>query len=238
VLTPLAPDRRFALIVTLSGWLGMILLGVWFAGRSGPGRFDIALTHGLRSVVGNPTPLGKWAVTPPTIATRILGALSNPVLVYAVIAALVAYGLWRRRWEVAALAVAAPGVCVLVTELSKPLFNRLHAGYLTYPSGHMASSAAAFTVAALVITTGWAGRRWRLAWAVWLVVVVCTAAGLVAMNYHYPSDTIGGLCLALGTVAPGAVLADVVSARRDERARLRRYTAAPPVATKQQQSSS
>jgi membrane-associated phospholipid phosphatase len=229
VLNPLAPNRRLALLVTLGGWVLVLAIGNLVAGWSTAGPIDTALTHGLRAVVGNPTPLGKWAVTPPTVPTRILGAFSNPILVYAVIVALVVFALWRRRWELAGLAVLAPGVCVLFTELLKQLFDRQHSGYLAYPSGHMASSAAAVTVGALVLTGGWVGRRWKLAWGAWALVMVCTAAGLVAMNYHYPSDTIGGFCLAMGIVAPGAVIADTLGARRDERASRRRYATAPPV---------
>jgi undecaprenyl-diphosphatase len=196
-----------ALLVALLGWLTAALFAVRYAGDTRAGGFDTALTHGLRDVVGNPTPLGKWAVTAPTVPTRVLGALSNPVLIYAVIVAVLVFALWRRRWETAALAVLGPGVCVLLVEVSKPLFGRLHSGYLSYPSGHMASSAAALTVAALVV-------RRLAAWGAWALVMLGTAAGLVAMNYHYPTDTIGGFCLALGVVLPLAVLADALGARR------------------------
>ncbi|HEY3611652.1 MAG TPA: phosphatase PAP2 family protein [Pseudonocardiaceae bacterium] len=204
---PLVSNRPVALTAAVCGVLVAVVLGIRYAGRASPGRFDTALTHGLRALVGNPTPLGKWAVTPPTVPTRVLGALSNPVLIYAVILAVLAFALWRRRWETAALAVLGPGVCVLLVEILKPVFGRLHSGYLSYPSGHMASSAAALTVAALVI------RRLPV-WAAWALVMLGTAAGLVAMNYHYPTDTIGGFGLALGVVLPLAVLADVLGARR------------------------
>lgn len=204
---PLVPNRPVALTAAVCGVLVAVVLGIRYAGRSGPGRLDTALTHGLRAIVGNPTPLGKWAVTPPTVPTRVLGALSNPVLIYAVIVAVLVFALWRRRWETAGLAVLGPSVGVLLVEILKPLFGRLHSGYLSYPSGHMVSSAAALTVAALVV-------RRLFVWGALALVMLCTAAGLVAMNYHYPTDTIGGFCLALGVVLPLAVLADVLRARR------------------------
>jgi undecaprenyl-diphosphatase len=204
---PLVSNRPVALTAAVCGVVVAVVLGIHYAGRSSAGRLDTALTHGMRALVGNPTPLGKWAVTAPTVPTRVLGALSNPVLIYAVIVAVLAFALWRRLWETAALAVLGPGVCVLLVEILKPLFGRLHSGYLSYPSGHMASSAAALTVAALVI-------RRLPAWIAWALVMLGTAAGLVAMNYHYPTDTIGGFCLALGVVLPLAVLADVLRARR------------------------
>lgn len=216
---PLVPNRPVALTAAVCGVLVAVVLGIRYAGRSGPGRLDTALTHGLRAVVGNPTPLGKWAVTPPTVPTRVLGALSNPVLIYAVIVAVLVFALWRRRWATAGLAVLGPGLCVLLVEILKPLFDRLHSGYLSYPSGHMASSAAALTVAVLVV-------RGLVAWGVWALLMLGTAAGLVAMNYHYPTDTVGGLGLALGVVLSLAVLADVLSARR-----ARPRVPAPPVGT-------
>jgi undecaprenyl-diphosphatase len=216
---PLVPNRPVALTAAVCGVLVAVVLGIRYAGRSGPGRLDTALTHGLRAVVGNPTPLGKWAVTPPTVPTRVLGALSNPVLIYAVIVAVLVFALWRRRWATAGLAVLGPGLCVLLVEILKPLFDRLHSGYLSYPSGHMASSAAALTVAVLVV-------RGLVAWGVWALLMLVTAAGLVAMNYHYPTDTVGGLGLALGVVLSLAVLADVLSARR-----ARPRVPAPPVGT-------
>ncbi|HEX4701723.1 MAG TPA: hypothetical protein VH352_06300, partial [Pseudonocardiaceae bacterium] len=91
MLNPLAPDRRLALLVTLGSWIVVLTVGDLVAGTKTAGPFDIALTHGLRAVVGNPTPLGKWAVTAPTVPTRILGAFSNPIGVYAVILALVVF---------------------------------------------------------------------------------------------------------------------------------------------------
>ncbi len=208
--SPLIAHRAVALWVAACCWLAGALLGVHYAGRPDAGPVDGAITRALSAVVGNPKPLGKWAVIPPTVPTRVLGALSNPVLIYAVVIAVVVFAVWRRRWAAAGLAVLAPALSALVTEVSKPWFGRMHDGYLSYPSGHMTTSAAALTVALLVATD----KRRRLAWAGWALVLVLTAAGLVAMNYHYPSDTAGGFLLALGVVLPGAVLVDMLGARR------------------------
>jgi membrane-associated phospholipid phosphatase len=221
-------SRRVALVVAVLGWVVAVALGFRYAGGRRAGGFDTAVTHGLRDVVGNPTPLGKWAVLPPTVATRLLGVLSEPLVIYSVIVTLVGFALWRRRWEVAALAVLAPGLCVALTEVFKPLVDRMHAGYLSYPSGHTVSSVSAYTVALLVVTAEWNGLRRLLAWVVWALVVLGVTAGLVAMNYHYPTDTIGGVGVALGVVLPAAILADTLGSRRRTR---RGTTGDAPVGT-------
>lgn len=204
---PLVPVRlrRPALFVALAGWLVAVLLGVLYANGRKADWFDRVLTHGLHEHVA-----AKGSVM-----AQVLVSPTTPALIYLVIAAMVVFGLVRRRWELAALAALAPGFCVLVTEVVfKPLVNRQHGGYLSYPSGHTVSSVSAFAVAVLAVTAGWSTRRRLLAWAAWLLVVVWLAAGLVAMDYHYPTDTIGGFCIALGVVLPGAVLVDVLSSRR------------------------
>jgi membrane-associated phospholipid phosphatase len=212
---PLIARRALALWVAAGCWVAVALIGVHYAGDTNYGPVDGSLTRALSTVVGNPKPMGKWAVIGPTVPTRILGTFSNTFLIYGVVAVVAAYALWRRRWAAAGLAVLAPAVCALVTEVSKPWFDRYHDGYLAYPSGHMATSAAALTVGVLVLRRrrpAWAPwalwALWATLWALWAVVIGATAAGLVALNYHYPSDTAGGLLLAWGVVLPGAVLAD------------------------------
>lgn len=207
--------RRIALLTALLGWVVAVVLGVRYAGGTYAGRLDNAGFHLMRSLVGNPVPVGKWAVAPPTVATRVLASLSSAVATYTVLVVALAFAVWRRWWEVAGLALLGPAGCVLVTEVvAKPLVDRRHEGYLSYPSGHTVTSVSALTVLFLAGSAGWSARRRLIALGVWLVVVLCVAAGLVAMNYHYPTDTIGGIGVALGVVLPGALLADRLNWRR------------------------
>ncbi len=62
-------------------------------------------------------------------------------------------------------------------------------GYASFPSGHMTAAAAVMTVAWLMLPRG------RVAWA---VVMGLSAAGLLAMNYHFVSDVIAGFFLGSG----------------------------------------
>lgn len=208
---PLIPlrFRRSALVTAALGWIVALALGVRYAGGTTGGWFDNAGFHLMRWLVGNPVPVGKWAVAPPTPATTVLAAFSSSPVTYGVIVVALVYAVWRRRWPVAALAVAAPALCVLVTEvIAKPLVDRRHEGYLSYPSGHTVTSVAALTVLVLAVSAGWSARQRLVAWIGWAVLIVIVAAGLVAMNYHYPTDTIGGIGVALGVTLPGALVAD------------------------------
>jgi membrane-associated phospholipid phosphatase len=215
---PLLVPPRFrwaALLVAVLGWCVAAVLGVRYAGGVAAGRLDDAGFHLMRSLVGNPAPVGRWAVAPPTVPTRVLASLSSSVAVCAVIGVGIAFAAWRRRWEVLGLAVLAPGLCALVTEVvMKPLVDRRHEGSLSYPSGHMVMVVSAFTVLVLAVCAGRSVGARVIAFVGWLLVAVCLAAGLVAMDYHYPTDTVGALGVGLGVVLPGAIIADRLSARR------------------------
>jgi membrane-associated phospholipid phosphatase len=70
-------------------------------------------------------------------------------------------------------------------------------GYASFPSGHMTAAAAVMTVAWFMLPRG------RVAWA---IVMVLSAAGLVAMNYHFVSDVIAGFFLGSGVAVMVVVL--------------------------------
>lgn len=185
-------------------WVMTMALGVGFAGAGSAGRLDAALMARLHAVVGNKGRVAELLVWP-----------SSPPVVYAVMAATVVFALWMRRWELAALAVLGPALAVALVELvGKPLVDRHLSGYLSYPSGHTVSTVSVLTVAMLGLVTGTRIVLRVLALLIWLVVTGAVMVGLVAMNYHYPTDTLGGLGLALGIVLPLAILTDVAAIRR------------------------
>ncbi len=204
---PLLPARshRPAVLTALVCWVLAALLGAWYAGQHQAGAFDSAVARGIDSVVGEGS-----------MFARVLSGPTHPVVVYPVIALTIGVAVFRHWWERAMLAVAAPGLCVLLTELLlKPLFGRMHEGVYSYPSGHTVSSVAALAVAGLVITVEWP-VRWRLATGgLFVLAYVVLAVGLVGMDYHYFTDTVGGFLVALGVTLPLTVLTDRLSARRE-----------------------
>lgn len=146
----------------------------------------------------------------------------------ALAAALVAGGaLLARRWDVALLAVTAPLVATGLTEyVFKPVFARSVplVARLTgveaeaYPSGHETA------VSSVLVLLGLLLLRSRLASALKVVGVlaltayyVVTVFGLVGQYYHYLTDTIGALAVALAVVLGGALALDRVVSSPDDR---------------------
>jgi membrane-associated phospholipid phosphatase len=100
---------------------------------------------------------------------------------------------WRRH----ALALGVVLVlCVLLYEVLAP---RAYASESrSFPSGH-ATSSMAFTAAAVVLA--WPTRwRWR-ALGAGAAFVALVGLSRIAVGVHYPSDILGGWCVALASVA-------------------------------------
>jgi membrane-associated phospholipid phosphatase len=115
---------------------------------------------------------------------------------------------------------AVAGICNIILKLciGRPrpkeiLWNNINpyqhlpfgdAGYMSFPSGHTATTAAIAIVVAQVLPA-----RWR--WVVWLWVVVVGAARVLTVTSHYAGDVIAGA--ALGGVV-GWVLLKLMGVRR------------------------
>lgn len=199
-MTPLISARLRvpALVAGLLAWIGAIVLGVVFAGDLRAGGFDRTIIRDIHGAVGQRGALARFLVS-----------FTDAPVVFGAIAVLLAVTLVLRRWAVAALTVLGPAVAVGLAEVAfKPLFNRRMLGYLSYPSGHTVAAVTTLTVALLLVLGGASIIGKLIAILIWAGLCLIVMTGLVAMNYHYPTDAIGGFCLALGVILPGAVLAD------------------------------
>jgi membrane-associated phospholipid phosphatase len=111
----------------------------------------------------------------------------------------------RRRMRWALLNILVLGASVATVIALKPAFHRppLIAGRAGYfPSTH---AAGAFAVGAVLALLAW---RTRLRWPVLgasLAFVALYGAALVYSRAHYPSDVVGGWCIALFWVSVGAL---------------------------------
>jgi membrane-associated phospholipid phosphatase len=158
------------------------------------------------------------------VATVVLAALA------AVLTALL-----RRRFDVAAVAIATLAGANLTTQLLKPLLA--HADPLggeaarsleaSFPSGH-ATAAMSLALVAVIV----APRRWRG----WVSVIAagyaaCVGVGLIALVAHYPSDVVGGYLVAGAWAAAMSAIALAWRERgRASPARIRRPPAGALIA--------
>src|ERR1700749_4780208 len=130
--------------------------------------------------------------------------------------------LITRRFRGAVLAVAAVPVAVELCEvLIKPLVHRTYLGGLVYPSGHTATiSALAATVTVLLLTPPRpAMPRWlalRIL-AVTYLTAVAVVVGVIAVRFHYFTDTVAGAAVGIGTVCGLALVLDLIPAVRPSR---------------------
>jgi membrane-associated phospholipid phosphatase len=181
-----------------------VVLGLRYAGARRAGPLDAAVSHAVHVSVGDKDWLAALLVSP-----------SSPLVVYASIGVTLLCALLARRWEFAVLVVAGPVLAVMLVELvGKPLVDRQLNGYLSYPSGHTVSTLSVLTVAMLGLAAGARIVRRVLALVMWVVISGAVMVGLVGMDYHYPTDTVGGLGVTLGVLLPAAVLVDVMAVRR------------------------
>jgi membrane-associated phospholipid phosphatase len=108
----------------------------------------------------------------------------------------------RRRWWSAAVAVVAcPAAGLICVYLLKRFFDRYKEGALAYPSGHSTQVVIAMSLLVMIVSA-------RL----WVVVLAATVSllgmiGMVAVGYHYMTDTIGGALLGTAIVCLAAQLA-------------------------------
>lgn len=149
-------------------------------------------------------------------AAKALLELSDPAFDVGVLATIAVGAGWRRSWRICALAVIGPVVALLLSEqVLKPIVHRTLGHGIAYPSGHETGIASVATVVALLLLRTGAHRAVKvivlvalLAWAVF------AAFGLVRAFVHYPTDTVGGFCVALATVLVTALVIDAVADRR------------------------
>lgn len=204
---PLLARRRAVAAVAVATFVAMLILGVRYSGTHGPGRFDRAIDGRIQRQFGDH----------PALLQRVVN-LANPGSAVAICAVLCVlfFAIGRRR--LAALVVVGPALSgVLVDVVLKPLFDRRLAGTLSYPSGHTAAA----TSIALVVVVAMIGPG-RALWptAVRWLVAVCAiavagmiAAALIAEGYHYTTDTVGGLLVAVTCVLGAALAIDAFEGR-------------------------
>jgi membrane-associated phospholipid phosphatase len=208
--------RRPVLGLVVVSALVMLAFGARYAGES-QGRW---LDHSTRSV------LDDWTPLPRSLARLVIG-VGDPMSVAVLVAVLAGLCLLLGRRRLAVLAVLGPTMTGVLTTLLKPMIGRTLKGDLAYPSGHLGGATSLALVAGLLLVSvlGVAG------WAAVAVVAGLTAVvgggmavAVTVVNYHYPTDAVGGFCTAVSVVLGLALLlerwpAEKFRSRRNRRRR-------------------
>jgi undecaprenyl-diphosphatase len=187
--------------------LAVVALGLAVGG----GTVGLPVDDAVRTAVA-----AWWG--PPGRVALLIDFAGDPKAVVAVVGVLAAGCLVLGRRRLAVVAVAGPVLTGLLTSGLKPVFDRtIHdESNLAYPSGHTASVTALALVVALVLVDV---ARARPVPAALLIVLLPAAAGVtmalsqVALDAHYPTDTVGGFCTAVAAVTAIALLVDGVADR-------------------------
>lgn len=180
----------------------LALLAWTYGGTSGPGAVDTAITDALADHVAGHSFAARAAVQ--------VGAEGSVIAMSCV---LVVTCLALRRTALAVVAIAGPGVTGVLTTVMKPALGRTLEGVPAFPSGHTAGITAIALVVALLVTGLF--RRPSVTVTILAGVGVVLAAttvatGLVIERFHYPTDTLGGFCVAVVVVLGLALLVERV----------------------------
>ena len=187
------------------------VLGVLFAHQSTADWFDHAVDAPVITAFAGHPALALRLAYPGT--TMPAAALSLIIAVACLI---------TRRLRGAVLAVAAVPVAVGLCEvLVKPLVHRTYIGQVVYPSGHTAAifALAAMLTVLLLAPPRPAMPRWLriLILAVAYLTAVAVVIGVIAVRFHYFTDTVAGAAVGIGTVCGLALVLDLIPAVRPSR---------------------
>ncbi|MEU7783725.1 phosphatase PAP2 family protein [Amycolatopsis sp. NPDC049159] len=171
--------RTIRVAAAVCGLLAL-LLGLPFAGGTGPGTVDRAAAAAVAHL------------SPGVVGALVLPTEPYVVLALGVLAVVLCLRAGQRRE--AALALAIPVLAILLTGwLLKPLYDRWKNDTLVYPSGHTVSLVAVLTVLVLV-------TRKAVVVVLSALALLAATAGLVGMGYHYLTDVVGGTLFAVSVV--------------------------------------
>jgi len=214
--------RRRLAAVTVGCAILVAALGALFAGQSTADAFDRAADAPVISLFAGHGGLALWLAFPGT---------TIPAVVLSAVIAVAC--LLTGRIRGALLAIAAVPVAVGLCEvLIKPLVHRTYIGQVVYPSGHTAT---VFALAATITVLLLASPRPAMArpamtrpamarpamarplrvliLSVAYLAAVAVVVGVIAVRFHYFSDTVAGAAVGTGTACGLALVLDVVQPR-------------------------
>ncbi|MBO0824812.1 MAG: phosphatase PAP2 family protein [Actinobacteria bacterium] len=154
----------------------------------------------------------------PERGMSLFSRIGGGLVATALTAALALACLIRRRLSAAVLTVAGVALASALTEyVLKPSIHRTINGALVYPSGHTTGLFALATAVAIILLAPHTAPPHALRYAAIAVAIAVAAAvglAMVALGYHYFTDTIGGAALGTGVMLATALVLDLEVVRR------------------------
>lgn len=194
--------------LVLLGLLALAVPALIYGGDTGPSRLDTR----VRTAVLDGAPAGTWDII------RGIDWLGEPVGRALLLITITLICLAAGRRALAATAVVGMvTVTVLATALKPVVGRRIHAGFLSYPSGHTAAlTAAALIIGLLVADVLTLGPITGTAVLLTITVAAATLTSWaqIILDAHYPTDTVGGFGVALVVVPATAALIDLTGRRK------------------------
>jgi len=208
----LAASARPRAGVLLAGCAVLVaVLGILFAHHSTADLFDHAVDAPvITGFAGHPN-VALWLAYPGSMV---------PAVVLTAALAIGCLLTGRRRGAVLAL-LAVPVTAVITDWLLKPLVHRTYIGQVVYPSGHTATivALAATLTVLLVAPPRPAMPSWlrTLILAVSYLTALAVVVGVIAVRFHYFTDTVAGAAVGIGTVCGLALVLDLIPPVRPSR---------------------
>jgi membrane-associated phospholipid phosphatase len=208
---PLLPAaaRPWVLLVVACCVVITVVIGLLVARQRVPLGLDVRVDTPIISALGSHSAALLHVVW--------LGSLVPAVVISVVIA--VGCLLTGRLNGAILGALAVPIADGLDEKLLKPLFHRADLGFLSYPSGHTTAVLTLGSVVTVLLVFAPPGSARLPVWRALVPVAAALIGGavavsLIAVRWHYFSDTVGGTAVAIGTVGALALLLDLPVVRR------------------------
>ncbi|MEU7143863.1 phosphatase PAP2 family protein [Nocardia sp. NPDC046473] len=181
-----------------------VLLPVTFPPDGGATAFDRALATPIHSALDTRPGIYQALVVP-----------SNAYILLPLLLLASAWFGYRGQWWRAAVMVAVPELALgLNSVLWKPLWDRHLHDYLAYPSGHTVHLVAIATAFIVLVDSV---RVRVITFVVAVLSLLMAAVGMVGLDYHLPTDIIGGAAAAIAMVLALCWPAQLFIDRRQDR---------------------
>jgi undecaprenyl-diphosphatase len=184
-------------VLIVRGWLPLL-------------RFDESMDDTIHS----------WALVTPWAVrgSEILQAAGSFAACVLVVAATTILLVLAHRWRAVLALVAVASLATFVTSLLKPVVGRARPVWehslgseatLSYPSGHATAGIAVYAACGVALASLMRSRAWGLGVALAFGAFgVAMGLSRLVLGVHWPSDVLGGFCVALAVAgAAGALLA-------------------------------